>query len=175
MQSKILLGNLPSGTTADDVKQRFAKLGAEVEVEIVDEGNPDKLDAIVLINVNRDIARDMAQRAHNEFNLGGRRISIYVPVLIKNAIVLIEEIDQQIESGIESFKAILDSAVSRMRPVMMAAATTILGMIPLLSDVFFVNMAIIVMAGLAFASVLTLVFVPVMYAILFRINYRQEV
>ena len=175
MQSKILLGNLPSGTTADDVKQRFAKLGAEVEVEIVDEGNPDKLDAIVLINVNRDIARDMAQRAHNEFNWGGRRISIYVPVLIKNAIVLIEEIDQQIESGIESFKAILDSAVSRMRPVMMAAATTILGMIPLLSDVFFVNMAIIVMAGLAFASVLTLVFVPVMYAILFRINYRQEV
>lgn len=98
-----------------------------------------------------------------------------IGLLIKNAIVLIEEIDQQIESGIESFKAILDSAVSRMRPVMMAAATTILGMIPLLSDVFFVNMAIIVMAGLAFASVLTLVFVPVMYAIFFKINYRQEV
>ncbi len=96
-----------------------------------------------------------------------------VGLLIKNAIVLIEEIDQQIESGKESFKAILDSAVSRMRPVMMAAATTILGMLPLLSDVFFVNMAIIIMSGLAFASVLTLIVVPVLYAILFKINYQE--
>ncbi|MFK5985040.1 MAG: efflux RND transporter permease subunit [Pseudomonadota bacterium] len=93
-----------------------------------------------------------------------------IGLLIKNAIVLIEEIDQSIDSGIESFKAILDSAVSRMRPVMMAAATTILGMIPLLSDVFFVNMSIIVMAGLAFATVLTLVFVPVLYAIFFNVK-----
>jgi multidrug efflux pump subunit AcrB len=96
-----------------------------------------------------------------------------IGLLIKNAIVLIEEIDQQIASGIESFKAILDSAVSRMRPVMMAAATTILGMLPLLSDVFFVNMSIIIMSGLAFATVLTLVFVPVLYAILFKIEYYE--
>lgn len=98
-----------------------------------------------------------------------------IGLLIKNAIVLIEEIDQQIEEGIESFKAILDSAVSRMRPVMMAAATTILGMIPLLSDVFFVNMSIIIMSGLAFASVLTLIVVPVLYAFFFKIKYREEV
>ena len=98
-----------------------------------------------------------------------------IGLLIKNAIVLIEEIDQQIESGIESFKAILDSAVSRMRPVMMAAATTILGMIPLLSDVFFVNMSIIIMSGLAFASVLTLIVVPVLYSIFFKVKYREEV
>ncbi|MBE9525868.1 MAG: efflux RND transporter permease subunit [Proteobacteria bacterium] len=98
-----------------------------------------------------------------------------IGLLIKNAIVLIEEIDQQIEEGIESFKAILDSAVSRMRPVMMAAATTILGMIPLLSDVFFVNMSIIIMSGLAFASVLTLIVVPVLYSILFKVKYREEV
>ncbi len=98
-----------------------------------------------------------------------------IGLLIKNAIVLIEEIDQQIEEGIESFKAILDSAVSRMRPVMMAAATTILGMIPLLSDVFFVNMSIIIMSGLAFASVLTLIVVPVLYSIFFKVQYREEV
>ncbi len=97
-----------------------------------------------------------------------------IGLLIKNAIVLIEEIDQEIESGKEGFKAILDSAVSRMRPVMMAAATTILGMIPLLSDVFFVNMSIIVMSGLAFATVLTLIFVPVLYAIFFHIKYRED-
>lgn len=98
-----------------------------------------------------------------------------IGLLIKNAIVLIEEIDQQIEAGIESFKAILDSAVSRMRPVMMAAATTILGMIPLLSDVFFVNMSIIIMSGLAFASVLTLIVVPVLYSFFFKIKYKEDV
>lgn len=97
-----------------------------------------------------------------------------IGLLIKNAIVLIEEIDQQIDTGKESFSAILDSAVSRMRPVMMAAATTILGMLPLLSDVFFVNMSIIIMSGLAFATVLTLIFVPVLYAIFFKVKYQQE-
>jgi multidrug efflux pump subunit AcrB len=104
--------------------------------------------------------------------LGGLSL---IGLLIKNAIVLIEEIDQQIEEGIESFKAILDSAVSRMRPVMMAAATTILGMLPLLSDVFFVNMSIIIMAGLAFASLLTLIVVPVLYAFFFKVKYREDV
>jgi len=93
-----------------------------------------------------------------------------VGLLIKNAIVLIEEIDQQIESGKEPYIAILDSAVSRMRPVVLAAATTILGLIPLLPDVFFVNMAITMMAGLGFATLLTLVVVPTLYAILFRIR-----
>jgi multidrug efflux pump subunit AcrB len=93
-----------------------------------------------------------------------------VGLLIKNAIVLIEEIDQHIESGKDRHEAILDAAVSRMRPVVLAAATTILGLIPLLSDVFFVNMSITIMAGLGFATVLTLIVVPTLYAILFRIR-----
>jgi multidrug efflux pump subunit AcrB len=93
-----------------------------------------------------------------------------VGLLIKNAIVLIEEIDQQIESGKERYEAILDAAVSRMRPVVLAAATTILGLIPLLPDVFFVNMSITIMAGLGFATVLTLVVVPTLYAILFGVR-----
>ena len=97
-----------------------------------------------------------------------------IGLLIKNAIVLIEEIDQEIEAGKPQLTAILDSAVSRMRPVAMAAATTILGMIPLLGDVFFVNMAITIMAGLAFATLLTLVVVPVLYAILFHVPYSQD-
>jgi multidrug efflux pump subunit AcrB len=97
-----------------------------------------------------------------------------VGLLIKNAIVLIEEIDQQSASGKALYTAILDSGVSRMRPVILAAATTILGLIPLLPDVFFVNMAITMMAGLGFATVLTLVFVPTLYAILFRIDARAE-
>jgi multidrug efflux pump subunit AcrB len=84
--------------------------------------------------------------------------------------VLIEEIDQHIESGKDRHEAILDAAVSRMRPVVLAAATTILGLIPLLADVFFVNMSITIMAGLGFATVLTLIVVPTLYAILFRIR-----
>ncbi len=83
---------------------------------------------------------------------------------------LIEEIDQQIESGKDRYEAVLDSAVSRMRPVVLAAATTILGLIPLLADVFFVNMSVTIMAGLGFASVLTLIVVPTLYAIFFRIK-----
>jgi multidrug efflux pump subunit AcrB len=57
-----------------------------------------------------------------------------------------------------------------MRPVMLAAATTILGLIPLLSDVFFVNMSVTMMAGLGFASILTLIVVPTLYCILFKIQ-----
>ena len=93
-----------------------------------------------------------------------------VGLLIKNAIVLIEEIDQQIEAGKDGYEAILDSCVSRMRPVMLAAATTILGLIPLLSDIFFVNMSVTIMAGLGFASLLTLIVVPTLYAVFFRIR-----
>jgi multidrug efflux pump subunit AcrB len=95
-------------------------------------------------------------------------------MLIKNSIVLIEEINRQIAEGVDRFKAVVDSGVSRMRPVSMAAATTILGMIPLLQDAFFVAMAVTIMAGLLVATILTLVVVPVLYAIFFRIPYGGE-
>ncbi|MEH6587467.1 MAG: efflux RND transporter permease subunit [Halioglobus sp.] len=97
-----------------------------------------------------------------------------VGLLIKNAIVLIEEIDQQIEEDKDPYEAVLDSCVTRMRPVMLAAATTILGLIPLLSDVFFVNMSVTIMAGLGFASLLTLTIVPTLYAIFFRIHKQEN-
>ena len=97
-----------------------------------------------------------------------------IGLLIKNAIVLIEEIDQQIASGKDRFEAVLDSSVSRMRPVILAAATTILGLIPLLSDVFFVNMSVTIMAGLGFASILTLTIVPTMYATFFNIHEGED-
>jgi len=97
-----------------------------------------------------------------------------IGLLIKNAIVLIEEIDQQIDDGKEHFAAILDATVSRLRPVLMAATTTILGLIPLLQDVFFVNMSITIMAGLGFATLLTLLFVPVLYAIFFKVRYSED-
>ena len=98
-----------------------------------------------------------------------------VGLLIKNAIVLIEEMDQQTASRPDDLlNAVLDSAVSRMRPVILAAATTILGLIPLLSDVFFVNMSVTMMAGLGFATVLTLIVVPTLYCIFFRIDSNRR-
>ena len=91
-------------------------------------------------------------------------------MLMKNAIVLVEEIDLQREEGSPDYKAVVDGSVSRLRPVVLAAGTTIFGMIPLLPDAFFASMAVTIMGGLAFASVLTLVAVPVLYALFFRIR-----
>ena len=91
-------------------------------------------------------------------------------MLIKNSIVLVDEIDTQIDSGKEGFTSVLGSSVSRFIPVSMAALTTILGMIPLLKDAFFVAMAVTIMFGLGFATVLTLIVVPVLYAIFFRVS-----
>ncbi|WP_167645527.1 efflux RND transporter permease subunit [Mameliella alba] len=84
-------------------------------------------------------------------------------MLIKNGIVLVEEIDLVRAEGVPFRKAVLDASTSRLRPVVLAAATTILGMIPLLSDAFFASMAVTIMGGLGFASVLTLVAAPVFY------------
>jgi multidrug efflux pump subunit AcrB len=94
-------------------------------------------------------------------------------MLVKNAVVLIDEINAQLESGKGAFQAILDSGVSRLIPVSMAASTTILGLIPLLADAFFVAMAVTIMFGLGFATILTLIVVPVLYAVFFRVPYEQ--
>ncbi|EPX6936595.1 multidrug efflux RND transporter permease subunit VmeV [Vibrio parahaemolyticus] len=91
-------------------------------------------------------------------------------MILKNGIVLLDQINLELESGKDPYLAIVDSAISRVRPVSMAALTTILGMIPLMFDAFFGSMAITIMAGLGFATVLTLIVVPVMFAILFRIK-----
>lgn len=85
-------------------------------------------------------------------------------MLIKNAIVLVEEIDlQKSEQGLPQSEAIVAASVSRLRPVMLAAVTTILGLSPLVFDVFFASMAVTIMAGLGFASILTLIGVPALY------------
>jgi multidrug efflux pump subunit AcrB len=93
-------------------------------------------------------------------------------MLIKNAVVLIDEIDTQLAGGKPAFQGIVDSGVSRLIPVSMAASTTILGMMPLLTDAFFVPMAVTIMFGLGFATVLTLIVVPVLCAIFFRVRYE---
>jgi len=91
-------------------------------------------------------------------------------MLIKNAVVLLDQIEINRKKGIEPLNAVLDAGVSRARPVAMAAFTTVLGMAPLLFDIFWKAMAVTIMAGLAFATLLTLVLVPVLYTLFFRIR-----
>ncbi|MDX5406875.1 MAG: efflux RND transporter permease subunit [Chromatiaceae bacterium] len=95
-------------------------------------------------------------------------------MLIKNCIVLVEQIKLELSEGKAAFNAVFDSAVSRVRPVSMAAITTILGMLPLLGDVFFASLAVVIMFGLGFATVLTLVFLPVLYCSMFNIKTPQD-
>ena len=91
-------------------------------------------------------------------------------MLIKNAIVLIDEIDVRIDRGDDRWQALRDGSVSRLRPVLLAAGTTILGMTPLLTDAFFRGMAVTIIGGLAFATVLTMVAAPLLYSLFFGIK-----
>lgn len=95
-------------------------------------------------------------------------------MLIKNAIVLVDEIDMRIAAGADRFEAVRDGSVSRLRPVLLAAATTILGMTPLLADAFFQGMAVTIIGGLTFASILTMIAVPVLYALFFGIRRTRR-
>lgn len=92
-------------------------------------------------------------------------------MLIKNAIVLLDEIGLRVRTGTDRpFDAIREAGVSRLSPVVLAAVTTVLGMIPLLPDDFFVAMAVSIMAGLTFATILTMIVVPVLYSLFYRIT-----
>ena len=91
-----------------------------------------------------------------------------IGMLIKNAIVLIDEINLQWGEGKQLQDAIVESGVSRLRPVLMAASTTALGLIPLLLDAFFVSMAVTIIFGLGFATLLTMVVVPVLYSTFYK-------
>ncbi|WP_305813644.1 efflux RND transporter permease subunit [Photobacterium leiognathi] len=95
-------------------------------------------------------------------------------MLVKNGIVLLDQIEIEIASGKEKYQAVVDAAVSRVRPVCMAAITTVLGMLPLLPDVFFKPMAVTIMFGLSFATVLTLIVVPVLYRLFHKLKVPSK-
>jgi multidrug efflux pump subunit AcrB len=95
-------------------------------------------------------------------------------MMIKNSIVLLDQINIELAAGKSTYQAVMDSAVSRLRPVVLAAATTVLGVIPLLQDVFWVSMAVTIMAGLAFGTVLTMVLVPVFYCTLYQVKSPES-
>lgn len=95
-------------------------------------------------------------------------------MIIKNVIVLLDEINIQRRNGIAPYTAIIEATVSRTRPVLMAATTTILGMVPLLFDIAFGGMAATIIFGLTFATLLTLFVTPALYAMFYKIKSNSK-
>jgi len=93
-----------------------------------------------------------------------------VGMMIKNSIVLLDEVNIQIEGGKNQYDAMINSGMSRLRPVLLAAATTVLGVLPLLQDVFWIAMATTIIAGLTFGTLITMIFVPVLYCTFYNVS-----
>ncbi|WP_421707505.1 efflux RND transporter permease subunit [Algihabitans sp.] len=91
-------------------------------------------------------------------------------MLIKNGIVLVDQIETGIREGLEPFEAVVRGSVSRLVSIVIGATTTALGLIPLLFDTFFKAMAVSIMSGLMFGTILTLVVLPILYTLVFRIR-----
>lgn len=94
-------------------------------------------------------------------------------LLIQNSLVLVDSTDELIASGMPRFDALVESAASRLRPVTMGAFTTVLGVIPLYFDAFFRSMTVVIVFGLSFATLITLLVTPVIYALLFGIKKTE--
>lgn len=94
-------------------------------------------------------------------------------LLIKNAIVLVDQTDLEISEGKPRFDAVIEAAASRVRPVMMGALTTVLGVVPLYYDAFFQSMSVVLVFGLTFATLLTLIIIPVLYTLFFSIKPQE--
>ncbi|EHZ2783798.1 efflux RND transporter permease subunit [Vibrio parahaemolyticus] len=93
-----------------------------------------------------------------------------IGMMVKNAIVLVDQADAEIGEGKAPYNAIIEASLSRAKPVLLGALTTILGVAPLLIDPFFKSMAVTIMFGLLFATILTLVVIPLFYAVLFKVK-----
>lgn len=97
-----------------------------------------------------------------------------IGMMIKNGVVLMDEIYLQIQAGKEPFHALLDSSASRFRPVLMASMTTIVGMVPLLPDGLFGPLAVTIMSGLFIGTIIILLFIPVLYALFFHVKRSKN-
>ncbi len=93
-----------------------------------------------------------------------------IGMMIKNGIVLMDEINLEINSGMNPYDALINSSKSRLRPVMMASLTTILGMIPLVPDAMFGSLSVTIMGGLFMGTLITLIFIPVLYSLFFKVK-----
>jgi multidrug efflux pump subunit AcrB len=92
-----------------------------------------------------------------------------IGMMIKNSIVLLDEINLNLANDLNPYDSIVQAAVSRLRPVVLAALTTVLGVLPLLQDAFWVSMAMTIMSGLTAGTIVTMVLVPVIYATIYNV------
>jgi multidrug efflux pump subunit AcrB len=95
-------------------------------------------------------------------------------MIMRNSVILVDQIRTEIEAGLDRWNAVLMAAVKRTRPVVLTAAATGLAMIPLTHSVFWGPMAIAIIGGLASATVLTIFFVPALYAAWFRVQRQPR-
>jgi multidrug efflux pump subunit AcrB len=95
-------------------------------------------------------------------------------MMIKSAIVLLDQIKLEIDEGKEPYRAVIDATIARLRPVILAAGTTVLGVAPLLPDVFWVGMAVTIMGGLTIGTIIIMVLVPVLYATFHKISSPKK-
>jgi multidrug efflux pump subunit AcrB len=93
---------------------------------------------------------------------------------VVNAVVPLDQVHINLQEGMVNYEAIVEAAVSRLSPVMLAAATTVLGLVPLLQDVFWVGLSVTLMVGLSFGSILIMVIVTVLYATVFSVPANLE-
>ena len=91
-------------------------------------------------------------------------------IIIRNSVVLIDQIDLHLQAGKSPWESVLESAIVRFRPIMLAALTTILGLIPMFTSPFWNSMAVAIACGLSAATLLTLIVLPVIYAAVFKIK-----
>ena len=96
-------------------------------------------------------------------------------MIMRNSVILVDQIDHDIHAGSEPADAIVDATVRRFRPIILTAAAAVLAMIPLARSAFYGPMAVAIMGGLVVATVLTLLFLPALYAAWFRVPRRSEV
>jgi multidrug efflux pump len=91
-------------------------------------------------------------------------------MIMRNAVILVDQIGQDMDQGLSTWDAIIESTVRRFRPIVLTALTAVLAMIPLSRSVFFGPMAVAIMGGLIVATALTLLFLPALYAAWFRVK-----
>jgi multidrug efflux pump len=95
-------------------------------------------------------------------------------MIMRNSVILVDQIEQDIEAGLAPWNAIVEATVRRFRPIMLTAAAAILAMVPLSRSVFFGPMAVAIMGGLLVATLLTLLFLPALYAAWFRVRETES-
>jgi multidrug efflux pump len=91
-------------------------------------------------------------------------------MIMRNSVILVDQIDQDRAAGLEAWQAIVESTIRRFRPIVLTASASILAMIPLTASTFFGPMATAIMGGLAVATLLTVLFLPALYAAWFRVQ-----